>query len=679
MEEQKEKVLPCYVHVAIDHKNNFTDTLYTYGCPFQEVAVGDCVQVPFGKGKTLRKAYVFAVSKEHPEGLTGLKQVEALEEGISLGEETMELCRWMHQRYLCRYIDAVKLFLPVGKPPKKRKEKNSLKQVQGEKLTIEKLTPPQQQAIQQVAQALREENPHIFLLHGATGSGKTEVYMQLIQQVVDQGKTAIMLVPEISLTKQIVDRFVGRFGVEQLAVFHSRLTPSERYDQWKRVASGQVPIVVGARSAVFAPLKNIGLIVLDEEHETTYKSDMSPKYDTLEIAIKRTKPAGGSVLLGSATPSVVSYQRAQEGIYTLLTLPERYNKVPLPHMIVADMREELTAGNRTMLSRRLFQEMAQTLDGGEQVILFMNRRGYSTFVSCRACGHVATCPKCGISLTYHRGEGKLVCHYCDYKEPLPHRCPRCQSPFIKGFGGGTEKVMELVEELFPEYPAARLDVDAMKEKGALQKVLTDFGKGKIKILVGTQVVAKGLDFPHVGLVGIVSSDVMLHVPEYRAPERAFQLIAQAAGRAGRGDKQGKVVVQSYQPEHYAIQKALHHDYTGFFMEEMKRRQALQYPPFADIIQVVFSGKKEKDLEEGLARWRQTLLDRGAPPWQVVAAGSRVYLREEALYRGGLLIKSLPGEKEEYMAQLAILKEGDREERKNYSVVVDVNPYTLWRN
>lgn len=668
-----------YVDVAIDNKSPLTDELYTYGCDFPEVSVGSRVQVNFGAGKTLRDAYVFAVRDELPEEIPGLKYVASVYEEAPLDADTMALCRWMHGRYLCRYIDAVKLFVPPGKASVRGKRRSPLLDVEGEAQDIETLTGEQAAALGTMERALDAREGGIFLLQGVTGSGKTEVYMRLIERVLKGGQTAIMMVPEISLTKQIVDRFVGRFGAAQIALFHSGLSPGERHDEWQRVKSGEAKIAVGARSAIFAPLTNVGVAILDEEHEATYKSDMSPKYDTLELAIKRTKKSGGLVVLGSATPSVVSYERSERGVYRRLELNERYNKVELPSVECVDMRRELAGGNTTMISKRLFEEMNRTLSEGEQVILFMNRRGYQTFVSCRECGHVAECPTCGISLTYHKGDRALVCHYCGHKEPLPKVCPSCASRYIKGFGTGTEKVEEVIGELFPDMSVGRLDLDVMKKKGALERTLEDFGKGRTRILVGTQVVAKGLDFRHVGLVGVVSADVLLNIPDYRAPERAFQLITQAAGRAGRGDKKGKVIIQTYTPGHYAVRTAADQDYRAFYRAEMERRKRYLYPPFADILQVVFGGKKEGELQEAAARWRDALLAQGASPAQVLLAGGKEYLREQTEHRECLLIRSLPGEKEAYMRSLSALKAEDRRARRSYSIVVDVNPYTLWRS
>ncbi len=468
----------------------------------------------------------------------------------------------------------------MGKPLKSGKTREPFKDEKGEHQPISSLTEEQESALQEICEAIHEDRHDIFLLHGVTGSGKTEVYMQAIGEALYKGKTAIMLVPEISLTKQIIDRFIGRFGSQEIAVLHSRLSLGERYDQWMRIREGKVKIVIGARSAVFAPFDNIGVIVIEEEHESTYKSDMTPKYETMEVAIIRAKANKGIVLAGSATPSVVSYSRCEEGIYKKLTLKERYNRVALPQVDLVDMRQELREGNRSVLSRELYLGMSEVLDQGKQVILFLNRRGYSTFVSCRECGYVVKCKDCDISLTHHKERNACVCHYCGHVEAAPVTCPQCGSPHIRYFGTGTEKLEEAVGELFENKKVGRLDLDTIRRKGSLEKILNDFGKGKIDILTGTQIVAKGLDFRNVGMVGIVSADVTLNIPDYRSAERTFQLITQAAGRAGRGDEVGRVVIQTYTPDNYAILAAADQNYQTFYEREIQGRKWMQYPPLA---------------------------------------------------------------------------------------------------
>lgn len=668
-----------YVNVVIDNKSDSTDNYFTYGCHDDDVSVGQKVYVPFARSKKLREAYVFQVLDTIDSEFKGLKYVDSIDESICLTKEVIETCIWLRKRYFCRYIDAVKLFVPAGNPSKRGKLRKPYKDNKGEEQNIETTTTEQEQALKKIWNSISKNEQGLFLLHGVTGSGKTEIYMQAIEECIRAGKTAIMLVPEISLTKQIIDRFIGRFSNENIAVLHSKLSSGERYDEWMRIRKGQVKIVIGARSAVFAPLENIGIIILDEEHEATYKSDMTPKYETVEVAIKRTKKSGGVVLMGSATPSVVSYKRSELGIYEKLTLTERYNKNPLPEVKVVDMRKEIKMGNKTIFSKELFLEMEKTLKEKKQIILFLNRRGYSTFVSCRECGYVLRCPNCGVSLTYHKNGNSCTCHYCGYTEPIPNVCPKCNSKYIRYFGSGTEKVEETVCELFEDASVARLDLDTMKKKGAVEKILKDFGDGKTNILTGTQLVAKGLDFKNIGLVGIISADVSLNIPDYRSSERTFQLITQAAGRAGRGNEKGKVVIQTYTPEHYAVESAASQDYESFYKTEIELRELMEYPPFTDLIQIVFSSKKDNDAYVGACSWENELHRMLANSKNNILSPKKIDLavnKEEYKYQ--ILIKAPLEEKKIYMGAIDALKR-NKSKKKNYNVIVDVNPYSLWRS
>lgn len=666
-----------YVDLVIDNKSDNTDHFYTYGCEDDRIQVGNKVLVPFARGNKEREAYVFRVFEEPEEEIKNLKYVHSVSSDFSLSEEAVETCKWMRRRYLCRYIDAVKVFTPMGKPLKSGKTREPFKDEKGEHQPISSLTEEQESALQEICEAIHEDRHDIFLLHGVTGSGKTEVYMQAIGEALYKGKTAIMLVPEISLTKQIIDRFIGRFGSQEIAVLHSRLSLGERYDQWMRIREGKVKIVIGARSAVFAPLDNIGVIVIDEEHESTYKSDMTPKYETMEVAIIRAKANKGIVLAGSATPSVVSYSRCEEGIYKKLTLKERYNRVALPQVDLVDMRQELREGNRSVLSRELYLGMSEVLDQGKQVILFLNRRGYSTFVSCRECGYVVKCKDCDISLTHHKERNACVCHYCGHVEAAPVTCPQCGSPHIRYFGTGTEKLEEAVGELFENKKVGRLDLDTIRRKGSLEKILNDFGKGKIDILTGTQIVAKGLDFRNVGMVGIVSADVTLNIPDYRSAERTFQLITQAAGRAGRGDEVGRVVIQTYTPDNYAILAAADQNYQTFYEREIQGRKWMQYPPFGDIIQVVFSSKLENECRLAAEYWEKELKGIGVAGGSVLPPQRMIGTGDLKLYREYVLIKSPKGMRNVYMGFIEGLKNAAR--GKKYTVMVDVNPYSMWRS
>lgn len=673
-----------YANLVIDNKSDQTDQLYTYGVK-DDAKIGSKVYVPFARSRNLREAYVVETDGHSGEELgKRLRYIEKVDDDVSLSEEMIRTALWMKKRYICRLIDAVNCFTPVGEKARRGQRKNPFAEEKGEPSSVKELTLQQAQILQRIGEAAKAKKHMRFLLHGVTGSGKTEIYIRAAQQVLEQGRNVIVLVPEIALTGQIIDRFIGRFGSGKVAVLHSKLSLGERYDQWKKVrdgCGGDGQIVIGARSAVFAPLENIGLIVIDEEHETTYKSDHTPKYDTIEVALKRVqdKDNNGILLLGSATPSVVSYQRAQEGIYELLELTERYNKVVLPEVSIVDMREELKRGNRSIISSELCSKMKDTLEAGRQVILFLNRRGYSTFVSCRECGYVARCPGCGLSLTYHKAGGQAVCHYCGYHEPAPNKCPECGSKYIRYFGSGTEKLEEAVSDLFPEYAAERLDLDTVKRKGELTRKLKAFRSGKTQILIGTQIIAKGLDFRNVGLSGIVSADVSLNIPDFRSPERTFQLITQAAGRAGRGDSQGHVVIQTYSPEHYAVAFASQHDYKGFFETEKQLRAYMGYPPYSDLFQIVFTAKREDAAKDGAESWYERIRGRMAREDQeMVFPPQQAYLGKiKDIYRYSMLIKCPQGRRAEYSRIVAAVREEDIEKKKkDYTAIVDINPYSF---
>lgn len=673
-----------YANLVIDNKSDQTDQLYTYGVK-DDAKIGSKVYVPFARSRNLREAYVVETDEHSGDGLgKRLRYIEKVDDDVSLSEEMIRTALWMKKRYICRLIDAVNCFTPVGEKARRGQRKNPFAEEKGEPPSVKELTLQQAQILQRIGEAAKAKKHMRFLLHGVTGSGKTEIYIRAAQQVLEQGRNVIVLVPEIALTGQIIDRFIGRFGSGKVAVLHSKLSLGERYDQWKKVrdgCDGDGQIVIGARSAVFAPLENIGLIVIDEEHETTYKSDHTPKYDTIEVALKRVqdKDNNGILLLGSATPSIVSYQRAQEGIYELLELTERYNKVVLPEISIVDMREELKRGNRSIISSELCSKMKDTLEAGRQVILFLNRRGYSTFVSCRECGYVARCPGCGLSLTYHKAGGQAVCHYCGYHEPAPNKCPECGSKYIRYFGSGTEKLEEAVSDLFSEYAAERLDLDTVKRKGELTRKLKAFRSGKTQILIGTQIIAKGLDFRNVGLSGIVSADVSLNIPDFRSPERTFQLITQAAGRAGRGDSQGHVVIQTYSPEHYAVAFASQHDYKGFFETEKQLRAYMGYPPYSDLFQIVFTAKREDAAKDGAESWYERIRGRMAREDQeMVFPPQQAYLGKiKDVYRYSMLIKCPQGRRAEYSRIVAAVREEDIEKKKkDYTAIVDINPYSF---
>ena len=456
------------------------------------------------------------------------------------------------------------------------------------------LNAAQQNAVDAVSDAIMQQSAETFLLHGVTGSGKTEVYMRCIDRCLKSGREAIVLVPEISLTPQTVGLFRARFD-DDVAVLHSRLSAGERFDEWRRIRLGRARVVVGARSAVFAPFSNLGLIIIDEEHESSYQSESAPRYHAAEIAAHRSRSFRIPVLLGSATPSLLSYFRAQSGRYRLLEMPERVMHRPMPEVETVDMREEFLAGNNGIFSRKMQSLLRECLDGGHQAMLFLNRRGYSTFVSCRSCGTVIQCPNCDISMTYHKHGNRLKCHFCGASRPVPEICPNCGKPFIKFFGIGTEQVEEQLQALFPGVTSLRMDTDTMHHKNAYQQTLSAFASGEYSVLIGTQMIAKGHDFPNVTLACVVAADASLCIPDYRSTERTFQLLTQISGRAGRDETPGKVIIQTYSPNHPAIVFAKDHDYKGFYRYELAQRRHALFPPFSMFVRLLFSGPDEEAL------------------------------------------------------------------------------------
>ena len=490
------------------------------------------------------------------------------------------------------------------------------------------LNPAQAVALEKIKAAM-DKSPSTFLLHGVTGSGKTEVYLQALAHALEQGKGALVLVPEISLTPQTVERFKARFSSGKLqtlvAVLHSHLSAGERHDEWHKIREGRARIVIGARSAIFAPVEPLGLIIVDEEHEHTYKQEEAPRYHARDVAIMRGQMENAVVVLGSATPSLESYYNCKKGKYTLLELPERVDNQKMPHVRVVDMRQAAYKEKGTpIFSPQLKEAITQRLERGEQTILFLNRRGYSTALQCPKCGYVAQCPNCSLALTYHRPEQKLRCHICGFMDAVPAACPnaKCRNPAIRYAGLGTQKVEETLAKLFPHARVRRMDADTMKRKDDYRKTLGDFRVGKTDILVGTQMIAKGLHFPNVTLVGIIYADLALHQPDFRAGERTFQLLTQVAGRAGRGDVEGEVFVQAFAPFHPAIQYARRHDFTGFYEQEIEFREQLKYPPVSRVALLTLKGRNEDKVKfsaEHLKRELEKMLGSAAAPAAVVSA------------------------------------------------------------
>lgn len=537
------------------------------------------------------------------------------------------------------------------------------------------LTEEQKKAITPVLSRIEASEYQTFLLYGVTGSGKTEIYLQSIQKVLEKGKEAIVLVPEISLTPQMVDRFKGRFG-DDVAVLHSGLSLGEKYDEWRKIERKEAKVVVGARSAIFAPLENIGIIIIDEEHETSYKQEEQPRYHARDVAIKRAKHYQCPVILGSATPSLESFARAQKGVYHLLTLSKRMNEKALPAVSIVDMREEMRNGNRSMFSVELFEKLKDRLDKREQTILFLNRRGHSSFLLCRDCGYVMQCPHCDISLTFHRFSNEMKCHYCGFTTGVPQKCPECESEHIRYFGTGTQKVEEELNKVLPEARIIRMDVDTTSRKGAHERLLDQFKSGKADILLGTQMIAKGLDFPNITLVGVLSADTMLHLPDFRAAEKTFQLLTQVSGRAGRHELTGEVVIQTYTPDHYSVELAGQQNYDHFYQQEMILRKMGSYPPFFYLSLVTVSHEdlmKVIAITEKMAKFIRANLSEQSV---ILGPASSPIPRINDRYRYQCLIKYKHEPK--LIPTLKKLLEHYQQQynKEGLTISIDVNPYNV---
>ena len=498
------------------------------------------------------------------------------------------------------------------------------------------LNQNQQTILDNFRQDFAEGRCENYLLHGVTGSGKTEVYMGMLENVLNSGKQAIVLIPEIALTFQTVMRFYGRFG-DKVSVIHSKMSAGERYDQMERAKRGEISIMIGPRSAVFTPFSNLGMIIIDEEHEGSYKSETNPKYHAREVAKKRCEMSHASLVLGSATPSIESYFKASCGEYKLLKLPNRINDLNLAAVQVVDLRQELKEGNRSVISRALRKQMQEALDKNQQIMLFLNRRGHTGFISCRSCGHVLKCPHCDVSLTLHK-DGRMRCHYCGYEQTNVKNCPECGSPYIGGFRAGTQAIEEVVRKEFPDAKILRMDMDTTRKKGSYEAILESFSKKEADILIGTQMIVKGHDFPAVTLVGVLLADLSLHASDYMAAERTFQLLTQAVGRAGRGNLPGNAVIQTYQPEHYAVQRAAAQDYEGFYDLEIAYRDLMSYPPMSGMLAMLLQGADEDILEAESEKIKTMILEMDIPLLRVTGPTPAVISKISDIYRRVIYLK-----------------------------------------
>lgn len=719
------------VGVLVELSNKNIDKVFDYRVPKkleEKMKIGIRVKVSFGHMELV--GFILDIKQEDDRDLKEI--MEVLDEEVILNDELLELGKEMSKESLCTLISAYQAMLPKGYKASRKKsvnkkintyvrlndydeniklsasalnviafikgkenvlrsdvnkiskssvdtliKKNILTCYEKEVYRLEdehtlgskkyELTSDQKKVVEEV---LKDQGSTTYLLHGVTGSGKTEVYMELIDFYLKQGKEAIVLVPEISLTPQMVNRFKTRFG-SKIAVLHSALSDGEKYDEYRKITRGEVKIVIGARSAIFAPLKNIGIIVIDEEHTSTYKQDHNPKYSAIDIAIKRSKFHHCKVILGSATPRLEEYARAKKNVYKLLELPKRINNKELPKVEIVDMNEAIKK-SKSGFSLELIQAINETLDKEEQVILLLNRRGYSSFISCSSCGYVEKCPNCDISLTYHKTSNTLRCHYCGYGTKVNTICPECKEEGLKQLGTGTEKIEEEITKLFEKARVVRMDFDTTSKKGAHEKIINDFRDKKYNILLGTQMIAKGLDFEDVTLVGVINADTSLNIPDFRSSEVTFQLLDQVAGRSGRKDKTGRVIIQTFNKDHYAIKYAKDHDYIGFFNTEMMIRRQLSYPPYYYITYVKIISK-DYTLASNEATKVGALLRKELKDSIVLGPSVCNVFRVNNTYRFGIIIKY---KKEEKLYQTLESMIDHYKSNSKVKIDIDFNPNSL---
>lgn len=733
--------MKLYAEVIINSEALEIDRPFTYKVPEEfnnEIKIGQIVKVPFGKGNKTSEGFILNLKNDDNIKFKTKNIAAILVKDPVIDEDDINLIEFLREKTLCKYIDAFRLLIPVGimKGAKAKKKKvivlknedlSNIKNPDGYKKIVEffktnsgkytkselinehsisqyklnKLIENEVLSIEEEsvfryndrvynkdsAKTLTIEQENIireyinsddkmFLLKGVTGSGKTEVYMKLVERVLLEEKSAIILVPEIALTPQMIERFKGRFGVN-VALFHSKLSDGERFDEWFRVKEGKAKVIVGARSAIFLPAKNLGLIIIDEEHENTYKSEQNPKYQTKEVAEYLSELKGCKVILGSATPSIETYYRALTGEMKLLELNSRVDNKAMPPMKVIDMRNELKGGNKSLFSRELFIAIQERLKRKEQIILFLNRRGFSTFVSCRSCGYVFKCDECDISMTYHKN-GLLICHYCGKTKMEPRECPKCHSKYVKFFGAGTQRVEEEVKKYFNNVRILRMDVDTTRDKHSYERIYNTFKNGEADILIGTQMVSKGLDFKNVTLVGILAADMSINIPDYRAAERTFQIITQVAGRAGRGDKQGEVLIQTYTPQHYSLQYAVNYDYEGFYEKEFTVRAMMKYPPFGKLLLINGTSKKEELLKNFMHKITMMIkpLVENCLDIEILGPIPCMISKVKENYRWQIVIK---GEFDSYFSKniKEILYDENKNVYNDIRISMDINPNNLF--
>lgn len=634
----------------------------------ENAGIGKRVWIPFGQRRLVGYIVGFSESSDVP----NIKGIEGMiDERPVLNGDMLKLTKWMSEYYFCSWGEAIEAALPAT--IRKGKTRAAIRKIPLEKAYEQSfdltLTEQQKKALTPVLEALEKGLGDIFLLFGITASGKTEIYLQAISAALKKGKSCVVLVPEIALTPQATERFRSRFK-DEVSVIHSRLSQGSRFKEWQNANEGRSRIVIGPRSAIFSPVKDLGLIIIDEEHEPSYKQEDAPRYHARTVAIERAKLCGAVVMLGSATPSLESYYNALAGRYKLIKLTERILKRELPKVKIVDMRKELANRKRfSVFSHMLQDELHKNLARKKQAMLFLNRRGFSTHMDCKKCGFVVKCKRCESVLVYHSDIGKLVCHYCNKKFDSPNICPSCNSAYIKFFGLGTQKVESELHRLFPQARISRMDTDATVKKGSHEAILDEFKEGKVDIIVGTQMIAKGHDFPQVTLVGIISADTSLNLPDFRASERTFDLLTQVAGRAGRGDELSEVIIQTYAPTHYAVVSASKHDYGAFYEKEIRARRFLGFPPHYSMIKFMFrSGKEEKAVtaaEELAKRLKQI---KGL---SVIGPAPSVTIKVRGQFRWNVFVKFRP--QKDFSLQLRPIVAEFKKTRGAF-MITDVDPW-----
>ena len=631
-----------YADIIIDISHEGVDKTFEYKIPeelSEQVQVGSVVKVPFGQGNRTRQGYVIAVkdsSKWDPDKMKSILQID--EKAVMVEGKLIRLAEWMRGTYGGTMIAALRTVMPVKEKVAGRKSRIDVMDEVPEFAPVGELTDEQTEVVGTFERDFDAGVRDRYLLHGITGSGKTEVYIRLAEKVIKSGSSVIVLIPEIALTYQTVARFKTVFG-NRISILNSRLSKGEKFREFERARSGETDIIIGPRSALFTPFEKLGLIIIDEEHDGSYKSETTPKYHAREVAMERARIEGAAVVLGSATPSVVSYHMAEQGKLRKLTLKARATGGSLAEVSVVDMRDELHQGNRSIISGKLYERLRTAFEAGEQAMLFINRRGFNSFVSCRECGEAIRCPRCDVSLSLH-GTSKLMCHYCGHTEVMPKACPKCSSKLIGGYGTGTEKVEAEVKRLFPNIRTLRMDKDTTQKKDSHGKIIDAFRRHEADCLIGTQMIVKGHDFGNVTVVGAVLADLGLFDSDYESAERTFDLLTQAAGRAGRAEKKGYVVIQTYQPEHYSIITASQQDFEGFYQYEMAYRRMLHFPPVYELLGVLIASHDEGRVIELAESLAHELKERfGGAGTDIIGPAEAVIYRIDEVYRKTIYIKS----------------------------------------